>query len=53
MSLLVIGLSHHTAPLALLESLSESPDRVADIATAVLASGATHRVALAAAAAGA
>ena len=37
-SLLVIGLSHHTAPLALLESLSESPDRVADIATAVLAS---------------
>jgi glutamyl-tRNA reductase len=38
MSLLVIGLSHHTAPLALLESLSESPDRVADIATAVLAS---------------
>ncbi|HEX5967868.1 MAG TPA: glutamyl-tRNA reductase [Intrasporangium sp.] len=38
MGLLVIGLSHHTAPLALLESLSESPDRVADIATAVLAS---------------
>ncbi|HET6667633.1 MAG TPA: glutamyl-tRNA reductase, partial [Intrasporangium sp.] len=38
MSLLVIGLSHHTAPLALLESLSESPERVADIATAVLAS---------------
>lgn len=38
MSLLVIGLSHHTAPLALLESLSESPARVADIATAVLAS---------------
>lgn len=38
MSLLVIGLSHHTAPLALLESLSESPNRVAEIATAVLAS---------------
>ena len=38
MSLLVIGLSHHTAPLALLESLSESPARVADIANAVLAS---------------
>ncbi|MDV3220758.1 glutamyl-tRNA reductase [Intrasporangium sp.] len=38
MSLLVIGLSHRTAPLAVLEALSESPDRVADIATAVLAS---------------
>jgi glutamyl-tRNA reductase len=38
MSLLVIGLSHHTAPLAVLEGLAESPARAADIATAVLAS---------------
>ena len=48
MSLLVIGLSHHTAPLALLEALSERPDRVASIATAVLASAtATEAVVLA------
>lgn len=38
MSLLVIGLSHHTAPLSVLEGLAESPDRAADIAQAVLAS---------------
>jgi glutamyl-tRNA reductase len=38
MSLLVIGLSHHTAPLAVLEALSERPDRAETIAGSVLGS---------------
>ncbi len=38
MSLLVIGLSHHTAPLAVLEALSERPDRAEAIAASVLGS---------------
>ncbi len=47
MSLLVIGLSHHTAPIAVLEGLSDSTDRANDIASAVLASAtATEAVVL-------
>lgn len=47
MSLLVIGLSHHTAPLAVLEALSEHPDRAEAIAASVLASAtATETVVL-------
>jgi glutamyl-tRNA reductase len=38
MSLLVIGLSHHTAPLSVLEALSERPDRAEAIAASVLGS---------------
>ena len=38
MSLLVIGLSHHTAPLAVLEALSDRPDRAEAIAASVLGS---------------
>ncbi len=38
MSLLVIGLSHHTAPLSVLEALSERPDRAEAIAGSVLGS---------------
>jgi glutamyl-tRNA reductase len=37
-SLLVIGLSHHTAPLSVLEALSERPDRAAAIAGSLLGS---------------
>ena len=47
MSLLVIGLSHHTAPLAVLEALSERPDRAEAIAASVLGSAtATEAVVL-------
>jgi glutamyl-tRNA reductase len=47
MSLLVIGLSHHTAPLSVLEALSESPDRAEAIAASVLRSAtATEAVVL-------
>ncbi|GAB2767812.1 glutamyl-tRNA reductase [Terrabacter koreensis] len=47
MSLLVIGLSHHTAPLSVLEALSERPDRAAAIASSVLGSAtATEAVVL-------
>ncbi|MBC9822293.1 glutamyl-tRNA reductase [Terrabacter sp. MAHUQ-38] len=47
MSLLVIGLSHHTAPLSVLEALSESPDRAEAIAGSVLRSAtATEAVVL-------
>ena len=47
MSLLVIGLSHHTAPLSVLEALSEHPDRSRAIAASVLASAtATEAVVL-------
>ncbi|MEW1954597.1 glutamyl-tRNA reductase [Terrabacter sp. NPDC080008] len=47
MSLLVIGLSHHTAPLAVLEALSEHPDRAEAIASSVLGSAtATETVVL-------
>jgi len=46
-SLLVIGLSHHTAPLAVLEALSEHPDRAEAIASSVLGSAtATETVVL-------
>jgi glutamyl-tRNA reductase len=46
-SLLVIGLSHHTAPLAVLEALSERPDRAEAIAASVLSSAtATEAVVL-------
>lgn len=38
MSLLVIGLSHHTAPLSVLEALAEAPNRATDIANAVVGS---------------
>ncbi|TQM64371.1 glutamyl-tRNA reductase [Humibacillus xanthopallidus] len=44
MSLLVIGLSHHTAPLAVLEALSEHPDRSGAIATAALSSATATEV---------
>ncbi|MDC5696423.1 glutamyl-tRNA reductase [Intrasporangium calvum] len=44
MSLLVIGLSHHTAPLAVLEGLAESPDRAANIASTVLSSATATEV---------
>ncbi|AXG12449.1 glutamyl-tRNA reductase [Intrasporangium calvum] len=44
MSLLVIGLSHHTAPLSVLEGLAESPDRASGIATAVLSSATASEV---------
>jgi glutamyl-tRNA reductase len=47
MSLLVIGLSHHTAPLSVLEALSERPDRAEAIAASVLGSAtATEAVVL-------
>lgn len=47
MSLLVIGLSHHTAPLSVLEALSERPDRAEAIASSVLGSAtATETVVL-------
>jgi glutamyl-tRNA reductase len=47
MSLLVIGLSHHTAPIGVLEGLSDSPERANEIATEVLASAtATEAVVL-------
>ena len=47
MSLLVIGLSHHTAPLGVLEALSERPDRAEAIASSVLGSAtATETVVL-------
>ncbi|CAN7514135.1 glutamyl-tRNA reductase [Terrabacter sp. LjRoot27] len=47
MSLLVIGLSHHTAPLSVLEALSERPDRAEAIAASVLSSAtATEAVVL-------
>ncbi|WP_374968077.1 glutamyl-tRNA reductase [Terrabacter sp. BE26] len=47
MSLLVIGLSHHTAPLTVLEALSEHPDRAEAIASSVLGSAtATETVVL-------
>jgi glutamyl-tRNA reductase len=46
-NLLVIGLSHHTAPLSVLEALSESPDRAEAIAASVLRSAtATEAVVL-------
>lgn len=38
MSLLVIGLSHHTAPLSVLEALAEHPDASRAIAASVLSS---------------
>lgn len=44
MSLLVIGLSHHTAPLSVLEGLADREDRAADIATAVLGSATVAEV---------
>ena len=44
MSLLVIGLSHHTAPLAVLEALAEHPDRSGAIATAALSSATATEV---------
>ena len=44
MSLLVIGLSHHTAPLSVLEGLADREDRAADIATAVLGSATVSEV---------
>jgi glutamyl-tRNA reductase len=43
-SLLVIGLSHHTAPLAVLEALAEHPDRSGAIATAALSSATATEV---------
>ena len=47
MNLLVIGLSHHTAPLSVLEALSERPDRAEAIAASVLGSAtATEAVVL-------
>ena len=47
MSLLVIGLSHHTAPLSVLEALSERPGRAEAIAASVLSSAtATEAVVL-------
>ena len=47
MSLLVIGLSHHTAPLSVLEARSESPGRAEAIAASVLRSAtATEAVVL-------
>ncbi|GAA2164705.1 glutamyl-tRNA reductase [Humibacillus xanthopallidus] len=44
MSLLVIGLSHHTAPLAVLEALAEHTDRSGAIATAALSSATATEV---------
>ncbi len=44
MSLLVIGLSHHTAPIEVLESLAEGQDRAQRIATDVLTSSAIDEV---------
>ena len=44
MSLLVIGLSHHTAPLAVLENLSRRESRATEIATDVLASATASEV---------
>ncbi len=44
MSLLVIGLSHHTAPLSVLEGLAERPDRAVAIAAAVLGSATVSEV---------
>ncbi len=44
MSLVVIGLSHHTAPLTVLEGLAERPDRAAAIAAAVLGSATVSEV---------
>jgi glutamyl-tRNA reductase len=44
MSLLVIGLSHHTAPLSVLEALAAHPDRSGAIATAALASSTATEV---------
>lgn len=38
MSLVVIGLSHHTAPLSVIEGLSDRPERALAIAEAVLSS---------------
>lgn len=44
MSLIVIGLSHHSAPLAVLESLSQRAARANEIAASVLASAAATEV---------
>ena len=44
MSLLVIGLSHHTAPLSVLEALAEHPDRSRAIATAAISSATATEV---------
>ncbi|MDN5766839.1 MAG: glutamyl-tRNA reductase [Humibacillus sp.] len=44
MSLLVIGLSHHTAPLSVLENLSRRESRATDIATDVLSSATASEV---------
>ncbi len=44
MSLLVIGLSHHTAPLSVLEALAEHPDRAGAIATAAISSATATEV---------
>jgi glutamyl-tRNA reductase len=44
MSLLVIGLSHHTAPLSVLEALAEHTDRSGAIATAALSSATATEV---------
>jgi glutamyl-tRNA reductase len=44
MSLLVIGLSHHTAPIEVLETLAEGPDRAERIANSVLGSAAISEV---------
>jgi glutamyl-tRNA reductase len=44
MSLLVIGLSHRTAPLSVLEALAEHPDRSGAIASAALSSATASEV---------
>ncbi|EWS99895.1 glutamyl-tRNA reductase [Intrasporangium oryzae NRRL B-24470] len=44
MSLLVIGLSHHTAPLSVLEGLADRDDRASEIATAVISSATVSEV---------
>jgi glutamyl-tRNA reductase len=44
MSLLVIGLSHHTAPLSVLEALAEHTDRSQAIASAALSSATATEV---------
>lgn len=44
MSLLVIGLSHHTAPLRVLENLASREHRATEIATDVLATGMASEV---------
>lgn len=44
MSLIVIGLSHHSAPLTVLESLSQRAARANEIAASVLASAAATEV---------